>query len=167
MRVKNMTLIAMFVCLNIIFTRIVKIETPLFRISFAFLPMMIAGRKLGVLQTGLIGLISDAVGIIMFPNGFPYFVGFTITAVASGCVYGLLYYMNKKQMWLWITGVSCVITFVNHTLLNSLWLSMTMKQPMWTLITTRLPGQLVMLPVMVITGGIVIKQLEHMHFFEE
>lgn len=64
--------------------------------------------------------LSDVIGALLFPNG-PYFLGFTITAVMIGLIYGLCFY---KTVNVWRIVIAVLAVQVVCTLcLNTLWLS--------------------------------------------
>lgn len=87
--------LSMLTALQVVLSRFVSIETPIFKISFGFVPVMIAGGLFGPLGGLIVGGLSDFLGAILFPFG-AYFPGYTVTAAFSGAVYGFLFYKNTN-----------------------------------------------------------------------
>jgi len=115
-------MIGMLVAAEIILSRFLSISRPALKISLAFLPVLFAGMLFGPLRAGLTGAAADVLGAALFPTG-PYFPGFTLTAFASGAVYGLFLY--RKNITLKRAFLSAVIVSLGFRLgLDTLWLRM-------------------------------------------
>lgn len=86
-----------FSALIIIITLILKrltIMVPLFgaeslKIGFEYIPVMLAGVILSPSYAYLIGLITDLLGLVISPTGFPFF-GFTLNQVLIGLIPSLI-----------------------------------------------------------------------------
>ena len=86
-----------FSALIIIITLILKrltIMVPLFgaeslKIGFEYIPVMLAGIILSPSYAYLIGLITDLLGLVISPTGFPFF-GFTLNQVLIGLIPSLI-----------------------------------------------------------------------------
>ena len=77
--------LSMLTALQVVLSRFVSIETPIVKIGFGFVPVMLAGGLFGPIGGLIVGGLSDFVGAILFPFG-AYFPGYTITAAFSGAV---------------------------------------------------------------------------------
>ena len=98
---------------------VIPVSTSL-RISFSFIPVVIAARRFGVLGSVLVYGLGDLIGAFLFPTTGGYLPGFTVTAAVSGLIFGL--FLQKKGGPVRIV-LSVVMSQVLCTLLmNSLWL---------------------------------------------
>ncbi len=86
---KNLACLAMLIALQVVLNRFISIQSPAFKISFSFIPVMFSGVLFGPLAGALVGGISDFLGAMLFPFG-AFFPGYTLTAALSGAIYGLL-----------------------------------------------------------------------------
>lgn len=96
-KTKKMILAALFITLSIILSRFLSIKTPLLAISFNFVPVILSAAWLGPKYTVIVTGISDLIGAILFPFG-EYFVGFTVSAVLLGLIYGLILYKKDRRI---------------------------------------------------------------------
>lgn len=78
-KLKKIIFAAMLLAVLIILERFLSIKTPLLKISFGFIPIMIGAIYLGPKYSTLIAALGDLIGALLFPFG-TYFVGFTISA---------------------------------------------------------------------------------------
>ena len=96
-KTKKMILAALFITLSIILSRFLSIKTPLLAISFNFVPVILSAMWLGPKYTVVVTGISDLIGAILFPFG-EYFVGFTLSAVLLGLIYGFILYKKDRRI---------------------------------------------------------------------
>ena len=106
------TALSMLTALQVVLSRFVSIETPVVKIGFGFVPVMIAGGLFGPVGGLIVGGLSDFIGAMLFPFG-AYFPGYTITAAFSGAVYG--FFFRKRPNLLKII-IAYLITTVVVTL---------------------------------------------------
>lgn len=78
-KTKKIILAAMMIAIYLILDRFLSIKTPILKISFIFIPIIISAIYLGPIYTGIIGGIGDLIGALLFPFGSYYF-GFTLSA---------------------------------------------------------------------------------------
>ena len=98
MRLKKIILSALFISLNIVLTRFLSIQTPIVRLGFGTVPILLAGMMLGVKYTVIIALISNMLGATVFAtSGAVFFPGFTLNAVLIGLLAGILLYETKEK----------------------------------------------------------------------
>jgi len=93
---KEMAIIALLVAMEVILTRFLSIQTPVVRIGFGFLPIVIIAILYGPIYAGVAAAMADFLGAILFPIG-AYFPGFTFTALLIGVVYGIFLYNRKPN----------------------------------------------------------------------
>ena len=154
-KIKKIVLSAMLLASAIVINRFLSINTSILSIGFTFVPLMLAGIMLGWKYSMVIAGLADLIGALLFPFG-TYFVGYTISSVLTGLVYGLLLYnkegviINKKYFIRLIMAILIVSIFINGGL-NTLWLVLTSKKAFLAILPTRVLKQLIMIPIMFIT----------------
>ena len=79
---------AMLVTLDIVFTRLLAVNTPVMKIGFGFAAVALTALLYGPYWAMLTAALGDFVGSILFPVG-PFFPGFTLTASLTGLIFGL------------------------------------------------------------------------------
>ena len=78
-----------------------------------------------------------------------YFPGYTLTAVVGGLIWGLWLYPRKITVWRAIGAKTCINLFCNICL-NTLWLTVTGGKAMSVLLVTRVPKNLILLPIEIV-----------------
>ena len=127
--------IALFCAIKVVLDRFLSINLPFLRIGIGFLPVLLAGIRLGALPTLLVAGLSDFLGAVLFPYG-PYFPGFTLTACIMGWIYGSFYHKNLS--WKNIILGIFLIQICCSLLLNSFWISWLSGNPYFVSIGKRL-----------------------------
>ena len=155
--VRKLVQISLLVALQIILTRFCSIQTPIVRIGFGFVPVVIIATMYGPIYAGVAYGIADILGLMLFPSG-SFFPGFTLTAILAGVVYGVFLY-NKPINWGRIIAASVIINIVLNLGLNTYWLSIMMGKGFLALLPTRIVKELVMIPIKVVIIGIVWKSI--------
>ena len=152
---KKIILSALLLALLIIFSRFLSIKTPIMKISFAFVPTMLCAIWLGPKYTVLINVLGDIIGATLFPTG-PYFVGYTISTAVAGFIYGMILYKKDnnsytdKQFLIRLIISTVLVAIISNMFLNTLWVSITGGKAFMVLFWTRVPKQLIMIPIHVI-----------------
>ena len=138
--VNNLVKAAMLTALSIILSRVLGIQiTPNIKISFGTLPLMLTGILFGPMLGALSGLASDLIGI-MINIGGTYHPGFTLGAILTGMVPGIIFKYGKKKDLSIKVLILLVILFVygiNHGLLTPLWLTQLYGTPYKVLLAGR------------------------------
>lgn len=143
----KMVLIALLVALNIILVRFASINLgPLLRINFGFITIVIMGMLFGPRSAALGAALADFIGAIVFPTGGAYFPGFTLSALATGYIYGKMLYGHKLSISRIVLSNLLVILIV-QLFLNPLWLSMITGKAFMVLISARVIKSFLMLPI--------------------
>lgn len=142
---------SLFATVSIVFTQFLSFYLPFLgsnsvRIGFGHVPLLLAGLLLGPFWGAATGAVADFVGAVVFPVGGAYFPGFTITAMLTGLIPGLLkkYMGNRRLSWLHILSITLVTEVVVSVFLNTLWLSMIYGMDYWAALLVRLPITLCM-----------------------
>ena len=85
-----------------------------------------------------------------------YFPGYTLTAVVGGLIWGLWLYPRKITVWRAIGAKACINVFCNICL-NTLWLTITGGKAMSLLLVTRVPKNLILLPLEIVLVYVVMR----------
>lgn len=153
-KLKKLILAGLLLATTIVLNRFLSIKTPILVISFSYIPIMLSAVMLGPWYTMLIAGFADLIGALLFPFG-AYFVGYTISAVISGLIYGLFLYRKKefsnKNFILRLILSTLIVLIVCNCLLNTIWIYITTKEALFAILPTRLLKQLIMLPIQVVS----------------
>lgn len=82
--------------------------TESLKIGFEYIPVMLAGIILSPSYAYLIGLLTDLIGLIIAPTGFPFF-GFTLNQVLIGLIPSLIAIKLKNIDGKMFSKIVCVI----------------------------------------------------------
>lgn len=161
-KTKKMILSALMITLSIVLSRFLSIKTPLLSISFAFVPVVLSAIWLGPKYTCLIAGISDVVGAILFPFG-EFFVGFTISSILAGLIYGLILYkkqgeLTSKQLIVRLIVATILVNLFINMGLNTLWLVIMYDKAFFVVLGGRIIKELIMIPIEVITIFLIVKR---------
>lgn len=116
---RKLAISAMLITLDVLFTRIVAINTPVMKIGFGFAAVAVSGLLYGPVWAMLTAALGDFVGSILFPVG-PFFPGFTLTAALTGLIFGLFIYQKQGSVWrpVMASFLNCLlITLIANTAL--------------------------------------------------
>ncbi len=152
---KKIILTAILLAMLIILSRFLSIKTPITKISFAFIPTMLCAVWLGPKWTVLLNVLGDVIGATLFPTG-PYFIGYTISTAIAGFIYGI--FLHKKQANAYsdkkfiirLTISTVLVAVIVNMGLNTLWTSITAGKAFQALFITRVPKQLIMIPIHIV-----------------
>ena len=98
-KTKNIVTIAMLFALMMI-SKLFSIPTGFadLRISFTYVFFALICMLYGPIAGLVIGLFSDTLGFLIFPNGTSFFFPYTIQAMLSGFIYGLCLYKKEAKL---------------------------------------------------------------------
>lgn len=125
----------LLVALEVVLNRFASINLWNLKIGLAFIPIMVAGMLLGPIKAGVVGVVSDLIGAILFPSG-AFFPGFTVSAFVRGCIYGAFLY--KNQGIIYIAMASFLNQFILGLFVTSYWLHILYASPYLPLVYSRL-----------------------------
>lgn len=148
-KIYTLVCLALLTAMQIVIARFLVVPlSESLRISFSFIPVVIAARSFGVLGAVTVYGLGDFIGAVAFPTTGAYFPGYTLTAAVSGVIYGIL--LGKKTGKLRII-LSVVLSQVFCTvLLNSFWISMQYGRPFGVTVVTRLGQAAIMGTVQIV-----------------
>ena len=115
---RRLTVSAMLIALDVIFTRVFAINTQLMKIGLGFAAVALSAMLYGPLWAMLTAALGDLVGALLFPTG-AYFPGFTVTAALTGFIFGLFLY-RRERAWLRAFLAALTNSFFVTLVLNSL-----------------------------------------------
>ncbi len=97
----KLVLVALMIAMTLIINRVFP-ATPVYHISFDFVPVFIVAVTFGPVWSALTYAIADAIGGILFPVG-PFNPGITFTLLLLGLAFGLVFYkkdLSGIKLWL-------------------------------------------------------------------
>ena len=147
--------IALLVALQVVLSRFLSIPTPVTKIGFSFVPIVIAARKYGAIDAGIVAFVSDILGAILFPQG-AFFPGYTLTAVLFGVCFGV--FLHYSDSIIAIVASVIINQFGFSLFLNTLWIHIQSTTPYFDLLATRILQSLVMSVVQIVVIFIIIKK---------
>ncbi len=144
----NLCILALLCAMQIVFARflVIPIGSSL-RFSLSFIPVVIAAKRFGIVGGVTVYGLGDFLGALIFPTGGAFQVGFTLTAVISGFIFG--FFLGEKSLLRNISSVLKIILSVLFSqsicslLLNSFWLSYYYGMPFFARLVTRIPQILI------------------------
>ena len=156
---------ALLIAMRIILQRFFGIQTPLSRISFAFVPAMMTGMFFNPITCGMIGVVTDVLGFSLFPKG-TYFIGYTLSAFVGGYINSYFFY--KKE----ITYKNVILAVLLNTVLvniimNTFWLRITSVNSLTYLLTTRIPKYFITVPIHIVLFMSISKALQRTSQFKK
>ena len=149
-KIKIMVTAGFFVALDIIVTRYLGFElpTPMGPIKFDFQIVVAAlcGFALGPLWACLTLVTSDLLGAILNSGSVGFFMGFTVSAMFRGLLFGFLF--HKKQIKPTRIIISIPLVFIPVDLmLNTFWLSILVGSPYLPFLISRIFPKLILLVI--------------------
>lgn len=151
---------AMLVALEVVLSRLVApINTQFSKISFAFVPVVIAAYLYGVKGGIAVAGVADVIGAVLFPSG-EFFPGFTLTAILQGLIFGV--FLSKKFDGKLNSFVRTLIPVLLSQiflslLLNTFWLSYMYHSHFVSLLATRVVQTLVMTAVQAVVSPLFVE----------
>lgn len=163
-KTRKIAFIGMFVAMEIALTRFAALmPSTVTRISLSFIAFGSAGLLFGPKFTMLSALIGDLIGATLFPQG-TYVIGFTISAVLTGYLFGQLKKHNKTHE---VVGILLLITLVVEIGMNTLWLSQMFNVSFIPMLVSRVIGILINLGLRLLILLPLINQLKKLELFNE
>lgn len=136
---ETLVCLAVLTALQVVLSRFLSVQLWNLKFGFSFVPVMLAAHLYGPLGAAAVYGAGDLIGALLFPSG-TYFPGFTLTAVISGIIWGLL--LKEKirpiKAVCAVLAVQCGCSF----LLNSYWISYISGAPYLSQLAVRWPQSL-------------------------
>ena len=98
---RRLTLAALLTAISIVLTRYFSFLIPLqgvpsLSLELGGVPVMLAGVVLGPITGGMVGFASDVLGFLLNARGGAYHPGFTLNAVLTGVLPGLIFLWFRR-----------------------------------------------------------------------
>lgn len=165
-KVESLTIAGMLLAVRVVlgyFSNFSLTIIPTIKFTFSFLPISICSALLGPVMGIIVGGLGDILSFIINPQG-AYFFGWTLNAMLTGLVYGLLLYKNNITVIR--TAISrVIIAFVIEVPLGTYWLivSGVSQKAYKVLFASRALKQLAFIvfevALILIIGNVVIKSI--------
>lgn len=161
-KIKTITFSSILLSLTLILETLSKLF-PLIvfgrQIHFTFIPVALSSLLFGPIMAIITGFISDILGFLLFSGGYPFFPGYTISAIAGALIYALFFYRRRITVLNIFLAKLTVNVFVN-AYLGAIWLAMmSSKNTFWYNLVYGFYKNLLLLPFEVIMLTIVFRKL--------
>ncbi|MGF7141878.1 ECF transporter S component (folate family) [Anaerotaenia torta] len=156
--VKCLTLTAMLGAVSIVLGSLVVTIGDFLKVGFNFLPNNFVFYLFGPVVGVIYGLSADILTFIVRPTG-PYFFGFTLSAMVTGLLYGILLYKRPLSMRR-IIAANLVHLFVVNLFMNTYWLTLLYGYQFMALLPVRALKAFLLLPLETVMLYLVIKGVE-------
>ena len=145
--VQKMVQVALLVALEVVLSRFVSVGNDFLKISFNFVPVVLAAMLYGPVWGATVAGLGDLLGALLFPRG-PFFPGFTLTAVLVGLVYGL--FLFRKTSIGRVVSAALIVSIPLGLGLNTLWICILYDLELWAILPGRTFQELFMIFIRVV-----------------
>ena len=124
--VKNIVLISLLIALSIVlegYATILGFKLFGRYVYFSFVPIALLGMLFGPVAAIGSGLIIDVLGFFLFPSGYPFHPGYTLSSVLIALTYGLFLYRAKITVMRLFLAKFTVNFFIN-AVIGTIWFTM-------------------------------------------
>ncbi|UQS85376.1 folate family ECF transporter S component [Apilactobacillus apisilvae] len=154
LKVSDLTVIAIMMALSFVLGKIGFHSTYLV-ITPAFIVTGILAYLYGPIWLSVILGISDI--LFTFIGGELYIPGFTVSAVISGFIYGLLLYRDDKFRVSRIIIAQVLVSLFVHLFLNTLWLTLYNGIDWHVIIVSRIIKEAIVAPIQILVFVFIFK----------
>ena len=156
--IRCITLMSMLGAVSIVLGSLVFMVGDFLKVGFNFLPNEFVYYLFGPVVGVVYGAALDILTFIVRPTG-PFFFGFTLTAIVTGLLYGMILYKRPLSLKR-ILAANLVHLVLVHLLLNTYWLTILYGYNFIAILPLRAFKSFLMLPVETIMLYMVIKGVE-------
>lgn len=140
---QQIAIVAMLMALRFVLS---KFSIPLGesnRIGFGFIVVSLMGMLYGPWVTGIASGLFDLLKSFVGSVGGTFFIGFTLSAIAGGVVYG--FFLHRQRVnWQHVLGAVVTNTVLVNLLMTTYWIHLLYGTPFKALFIARIPQNLVM-----------------------
>lgn len=121
-KLKNLVMISALICLMLL-AKLVTLPSGFadLGLSFSYIFLGIGSLLYGPVAGMLMGFLVDNFEFLLFPSGYPYFIGYSISSMLSGLIYGLLFYKTKLS-FMKIFTARFLINILINACLGTVWM---------------------------------------------
>jgi ECF transporter S component (folate family) len=156
--VNAIPVIALLIALNVILTHPLSLNTETLRIGIGYLPIAIAAAAYGPAWSVVTAVIGDVIGALLFPSG-PFFPGFTLSALLTGLIFGLL--LNRKKIsWKTMLLPATIVSLAVNLCLDTYWLYYMYGVSVVGMLPMRIVKACIMIVIMAVLTPLVWNRIE-------
>ena len=146
-RTLDITVMAMVLAIRLGMEMLPAITFGLYvKIGFGFIGAAIAGVMLGPWRAALVGILVDILGNFFSGKSGQFFIGYTLTALVGGLIYG--YFLYKRPLrWEQIGLAVLLVTLFCNLGLNSIWVHMMTGEAFTVFMSMRILKNMISLPL--------------------
>ena len=146
-RTLDITVMAMVLAIRLVMEMLPAIKFGLYvQIGFGFIGAAIAGVMLGPWRAALVGILVDILGNFFRGESGQFFLGYTLTALVGGLIYG--YFLYKRPLrWEQIFIAVLLVTIFCNLGLNSIWVHMMTGKAFAVIMPLRILKNMISLPL--------------------
>ncbi|MCH4056526.1 folate family ECF transporter S component [Lapidilactobacillus gannanensis] len=160
---RKLVFLAVLIAMQLVVGRF-SFGTNFLKVSATFLVSALIGYWYGPFYAAIAGGVSDLIGAILLPMGSFNF-GFTLVAIFSGFIFGWL--LDQRHMpqpvWWRVLAVAGIINLGSNLFLNTVLLHYMYGANFWPLFLTRLPKELIMIPIYYLGIYFLLKAVAKLH----
>lgn len=146
-QVLDLTVMAMVVAIRLVMEMLPSIKFGLYvQIGFGFIGAAIAGVMLGPWRAALVGILVDILGNFFRGESGQFFIGYTLTALVGGLIYGYVLY-KRPLRWEQIFMAVLLVTIFCNLGLNSIWVYMMTQKAFTVFMPMRIIKNMITLPL--------------------
>lgn len=155
---RMMAVLSVLLALEVIIARFGTIRpSESIKLSLDFIPVVIAAILFGPIPAIIMSILADILGAFLFPVG-PFFPGFTLTAAATGLIYGLI--LHKSQSFPRILIAVLLQQLFCSLILNTFWLHLLYGMPYLPTMAARLIQCAIMVAIQLVMIPIIAKTIQ-------
>ena len=151
-KTKKLVLGSLLLAVLVVVERLLGVQTPILRVSFAYVPLTLSAMLLGPAWSASLAALGDLIGALLFPKGL-FFPGFTLSSFLTGLTYGLFVYnpkSNKHFLKGLIISNLLILVFIRNGL-TSFWIALTTGNAYKVFVPVRVISSLIMFPLQIST----------------
>lgn len=143
---QQIALLGVMIGLSLALSRVSISLGPNNRLSFGFIINAIVAILYGPWVAGFASAAEDLLQSFLFGVQGQFFIGFTLTAFVGSFIYGLFLH-RKKITWKHVLGAVVLNTIFSNLFLNTLWIHLLYRTPIFVLLAGRIPQNILMAPI--------------------
>ncbi|HEY8445040.1 MAG TPA: folate family ECF transporter S component [Bacilli bacterium] len=147
-KLQNLIFASLLISLSIVleyFGKIIPFKPFGRDVYLSFVPLSLIGLIFGPYVAIISGAISDILGYFVFTAGYPFFPGYTLSAMLSQLIYSLFFYRTKITIVKIFFAKFLVNIFIN-AIIGSYWFTFFSKSPFIVLFISGLLKNIILLP---------------------